>query len=504
MENSFNNILHNENIFISNSIIINNPSIQNLINSKNYIESYTKPVNKIENYFHVKKIQSALSPAPKKSTKKKNFLLDIKVSSINKYITPIPKTRFSSIFNQKNMGKDKNLIYPNNFSKNFMQNSKESIKNEKLPQDSKKNTIKKLYLDTGNIKNNNNAKGSLTKVIFEPLNNENRNSDNIMLETTYQKKELKSGLKNGLAKIKKSKYLKKIYIEPKNNLNLKEYTFGKEIGKGTFGSIFCVKWNVNNKYYAMKKEILKNIEDIESRIKACIIIQNFINKTGNQGITKLYGSLCLKNNIINKKDKNLVNQYIYYELMEKGDKDWETEIKERSENNNYYSEKEILNIITQLIGTLSLMQKNHITHRDIKPQNILIIKGKYKLCEFGELRTLQRSGLIIQRIRGSELYMSPILFQGLHKNLIQVKHNTYKSDVFSLGMCFFLACSLTYSGVDSIREIDDMEKIKIILFQHLSKRYSDKLILFIFSMLEIDEDKRISFIQLEEKMKLLL
>ena len=58
--------------------------------------------------------------------------------------------------------------------------------------------------------------------------------------------------------------------------------------------------------------------------------------------------------------------------------------------------------------------------------------------------------------------MSPILFKGLHSKLAQVKHNTYKSDVFSLGMCFFYASSLTYNGVDSIREVLDMNKIKVL------------------------------------------
>ena len=97
--------------------------------------------------------------------------------------------------------------------------------------------------------------------------------------------------------------------------------------------------------------------------------------------------------------------------------------------------------------------------------------------------------------------MSPILFNGLHKNLIQVKHNTYKSDVFSLGMCLFYALSLTYSGVDSIREISDMNIIREILFKFLGKRYSSNLILFILSMLEVDEKKRDNFIELEKKFR---
>jgi serine/threonine protein kinase len=194
--------------------------------------------------------------------------------------------------------------------------------------------------------------------------------------------------------------------------------------------------------------------------------------------------------------------YEYYELMEKADMDWEKEICERRKNNNYYTKKELLNIIFQLVTALSSLQKNHITHRDIKPQNVLIIKGKYKLCDFGEMRELEKDGLIIQRVRGSELYMSTILFNALHNNLALVKHNTYKSDVFSLGMCLFYAASLSYAGVDSIRELNDMNEIKNILFNHLGTGYSEKLISLILLMLEVDENKRPNFIQLEKMVKL--
>jgi serine/threonine protein kinase len=264
----------------------------------------------------------------------------------------------------------------------------------------------------------------------------------------------------------------------------------------------------------MKKEILNDFEQVQKRINICEMIQNIIKKTGSKGLINLYGNLYIKklhikkNNNLSLDDNNKEVQknnnnikYIYYELMEKAERDWDKEINSRSQLNLYYTQKEILDIMKQLIGVLSLLQKNHITHRDIKPQNILIINGKYKLSDYGEIRELKRDGLIVQRVRGSELYMSPILFHGLHLNILQVKHNTYKSDVFSLGMCLFYACSLTYSGVDSIREITDMNKIKEIVFQYLFKNYSTKLIYFILAMLEVDENKRLNFIQLEEKLK---
>ena len=301
-------------------------------------------------------------------------------------------------------------------------------------------------------------------------------------------------IRNKTIFLKKEPTNSKIFpIEPKGNLILEEYQMAESIGKGTFGKIFCVKWNKNGKLYALKKEILTDKDTIDKRKESFDIIQNFIKNTKAEGIIKIYGNLILKNNV------NL--EYQYYELMEKTERDWDQEIRVRSQYNLFYKESELLNILTQIVSTLVSLQNNHITHRDIKPQNILVINGKYKLCDFGEIRVLKRNGIVVQRIRGSELYMSPILFQGLHSHLTQVKHNTYKSDVFSLGMCFFYAASLTYSGVDSIRELVDMNKIKEILFKYLSKRYSEKFILLILMMLEFNEEKRPDFIELDKKIK---
>ena len=44
-----------------------------------------------------------------------------------------------------------------------------------------------------------------------------------------------------------------------------------------------------------------------------------------------------------------------------------------------------------------------------------------------------------------------------------------------------------------------MNKIREILFKFLDKRYSEKYILLILLMLEIDEEKRPDFIELEKK-----
>ena len=278
---------------------------------------------------------------------------------------------------------------------------------------------------------------------------------------------------------------------PGERLNLTEFRVINEIGQGTFGKIYKVLWMKNNKLYALKKEVLRDIEGVKIRQHRNEAIRTFIKLTNCQGIVNLYGNLTIPNGY----------EYQYFELMDLCSKDFEKEIKERSVYQQYYTEPELYNIMFQLISTLSFLQRMHITHRDIKPQNILISNGLYKLCDFGDIRVMQNEGVVVQRVRGSELYMSPILFKGLRDKAYQVRHNTYKSDVFSLGMCFLLAACLSFDGCVEIREVLDMNQKEFILNKYLGRRYSSKIIRILHSMLQTEEMNRPDFIMLEAAIK---
>ena len=160
-----------------------------------------------------------------------------------------------------------------------------------------------------------------------------------------------------------------------------------------------------------------------------------------------------------------------------------------------------MEIINQLIKTFALLQKNNITHRDIKPQNILIANNMYKVCDFGEAKIISTDGVIQQNIRGTELYMSPILFKALNTRQKKVIHNTYKSDVCSLGMCILLAATLTYQSLYDIRELDNMESVKNILVKYLIVKYSYNFVGTLLKMLEVNEELRPDFIQLENNIR---
>ena len=387
--------------------------------------------------------------------------------------------------------------YAENNSNNNINNNKKIISKMKKnqipkiphPQFSKKKLLKRNIINKCSTKYNYNNDNYYTQIFPNPsITNNNCHSALNDSITSFVHNYLNSSLNS--EKSLNSNSLNQILFEeePGENFNLSEFTVLNQIGNGAEGTISIVNWIKNNKNYALKKcEII--FDDVaEKRKREFKTIKDFIDTTGFDGIIKTYGILCLENQF---------GTYYFYELMELAEKDWEKEILERQKNNLYYQEYELMDIFTKLIKTLSSLQKISYTHRDIKPQNIMLVNGNLKLCDFGNGRLLKREGIIIQKIRGSELFMSPIVFKGYHAGMQNIKHNTYKSDVYSLGMCFFFAASLNYGGLNIIREIYDMNIVKKVLNQFLGKRYSQNLINLLLTMLQVEESKRPDFNQLE-------
>ena len=426
-----------------------------------------------EKYFRITKNNINSSSMVKKKDNKNLSLKEEKVLSLRnqKYIS-IGKFHKSS--NENSLIANQN--FPNSVNKN--RNYKYNQIKTKLIRSNKKINL--------NINVNNFA---------------NRSSSN-------NKSDLENNLKKNSLDKNDSKEEENIDIEKtKNNsidsldilegsFNIEEFKFIKQIGEGTFGKIYSTQWKKNNKEYAMKKMFLKTKAEIKRNKEQTDLVFNFLKKTGNNGVVKIYGSQCKE---IEDQDKseNKDYEYNFYVLMELADIDWEKEINNRKLSKNYYTEGEIYKIMRQLIKAFSELQKNYITHRDIKPQNILIVNNNYKIGDFGEAKITEGNNIIKQSIKGTELYMSPILFTALNKRQSIIIHNTFKSDVFSLGMCLFLASTLSFKSLYDIREVKDSKVIKKILEKYLIVKYSYNFVNILVKMLEVDENLRPDFIELE-------
>ncbi len=410
--------------------------------------------------------------------------------------------------NNYNISKENNefFSYPkNNILKDIKKNNTtiniKSERNPKLLNYIPPKINRKKYQKNNNNKENENkndisySEGNRMKLNLCFNLNINRNNSRQQLQPIYLKTEIKDDfiddkVNSNSVNNNEMKLLKRrlTFIEPDQKFDPEEYEILDKIGCGSFGKIYSVKWGKNGKKYAMKILKLKKEKDIENYKNKLNILINFIKKTNCRNVIKVYGTLYEK----------IEETYKCYVLMELAQTDWEIEIKYRSKHQLFYTENELMNIIKQLVQCYSLLQKCNITHRDVKPQNVLIINDLYKICDFGEaMITHGKNGFIHQPIRGSELYMSPILFDALNSHKKDIIHNTYKSDVFSLGMCIFFAATLTFQSLYDIREIKNMEVICNIIGNYLYPHYSEEIVDILYKMLQLEEKKRPDFIQLE-------
>ena len=400
----------------------------------------------------------------------------------NKYIgTEKDKNNIKFCISQKNT---KNIDIK--YKKNVIENSSKVI--NKTPLKKYKRSYSSCLNDIRmNIKE---AKNDNSKTPNK-INNNNNNKI-----PKYNKKE--PLIKNEKTKEKEENIKNK--LSP-GKFNINDYKIKRQIGEGSFGQIFLVEDKEKNQY-ALKKIIADSSEDINSIKQEYQILIDIQNNNKNINVVNIIGISNYKLDM---------TTHVLYVLMELASTDWEKEILKRKTNKKYYEETELMEILSILAKSLSILQKQNISHRDLKPQNILVFyqnnqKNKeaiYKLADFGEAKELYRGDKPTNRqtLRGTELYMSPILFYALRASKIMkyVKHNPYKSDVFSFGLCALFAASLCFESLYDIRELKSNVSLKIVVNRYLKGRYSYRVIAIITKMLDINETTRLDFIELQNE-----
>ena len=460
-----------------------------------------KSINSNINIINKKKYNKLRMTLQKNPIKKKllNSNIDInqKIINLNSYKS-VPLTIFEpGAFNNTS------IVYSKHKNKETFSNKLVNLNKTKKAE----NKIK-TYLDKKNIKDNQNFMILNSSVSFTKI--KNNNSRKIQMNNNY-----KIGNKFNNSIENDSVSFKNKYFFNSNLSSLKHETASKNIRKNKLdNSIDRTKRHMQNYFFSPPKlEISNKVGESIELQKSCRILSERRN-------------IELRLKYVNPDDFKIIKQIgfgsfgkIYKVLNIKNGQKYAMKVMHNNKDNiSYMQEKvrliidfekrikcdglinDLINIMFGLVETLSLLQKNHITHRDIKLQNILLLNNSYKICDFGEARKLSQKGVIVQPVRGSELYMSPIQFFGLDKKLDYVQHNTYKSDVFSLGMCILFAATLSDDCLYEIRELTNMAEIEKILMKYLRRRYSTKFIHLLLILLEFDEKNRPDFIKLEQIM----
>ena len=189
------------------------------------------------------------------------------------------------------------------------------------------------------------------------------------------------------------------------------YEILEKIGTGGMSEVYKAKCHKLNRYVAVK--VLKQ-EFSEN--------ENFVSKFR---IEAQAAASLMHPNIVNVYDVGAEND-IYYIVMELVEG---ITLKKYIERKARLSYKEAVSIAIQVSMGIEAAHNNHIIHRDIKPQNIIISReGKVKVTDFG-IAKAATSNTITSNVMGSVHYTSPEQARG--------GYSDEKSDIYSLGITLF-------------------------------------------------------------------
>jgi hypothetical protein len=231
---------------------------------------------------------------------------------------------------------------------------------------------------------------------------------------------------------------KAIHIQSDNNFipndkYLNKFEEISEIGSGSYGQVFKVKLKSSSELFAIKKIEIKDENESFKELCTSLLISEL-----NSNLIVRYHDVWYENDLVieNGFRKYTENStlYIQMDLCEK------TLGEIREEIHNYFTLM-FNNLLTllgycitselliEILKVVDYLHKQNITHRNLKPDNILITNennGRFvKIADFGLAKVHDKIKLNIKNI-GDVRYMAPEVLRNQKYDL--------KADIFSLGI----------------------------------------------------------------------
>jgi len=198
------------------------------------------------------------------------------------------------------------------------------------------------------------------------------------------------------------------------NGKLDDYLITKELGKGSYAVVKLAVHKITRNKYAIKIYSKQTLIDPQKRNTVKNEI-NILKQIDNENIMKLYEVIDTPSNLY------LVLEYInginLLEIL-------------KNEKNHFIKEQRAKKLFSQIVKGISYCHKKNIFHRDIKLENILVLKDDtVKIIDFGFGIKCNRDTL--QKLFcGTPSYMAPEIVK-------KDKYIACYSDIWSLGVLFY-------------------------------------------------------------------
>jgi calcium-dependent protein kinase len=247
----------------------------------------------------------------------------------------------------------------------------------------------------------------------------------------------------------------------------------KPIGKGAFAEVFKGSLKANSDIKVAIKTFEKaklesiNLSSIKEEIKV-------LWKLDHPNIVKYYDALEDPKNIF------IVTEFIPGKTL------W----KELSDRKSYFTEREIVHIMHQLVSAVYHCHSMDIAHRDIKPDNIIIDRQhKVTLIDFGLSKSYSHENNLRTKA-GSPIFMAPEVDR-------QIEYSR-QWDVWSLGILLYilLSAQLPFSLEQYDRILKNNEVVELPFTGEIWESTSKDAKKLVSRMIVADPNKRITIEEL--------
>ncbi|KAJ3627378.1 hypothetical protein MTP99_014758 [Tenebrio molitor] len=245
-----------------------------------------------------------------------------------------------------------------------------------------------------------------------------------------------------------------------SNKFYEDYEKLKTVGQGAFGTATLYRRINDGKQVVMKEVFLMDMDNTEK--KAALNEVEILSTLNHSNIIRYLGSFQREGSLL-----------IIMEYADGGN--LAQLINAKKNKNETFTEKSVLNIISQISAAISYMHANKILHRDLKSANIFLnMNGVVQVGDFGISKMLNTRSQA-KTVVGTPYYLSPEMCEGYDYN--------EKSDIWAMG-CILYELTCLKKPFEAMTLPVLVQKITSCEYSDIPKIYSDDLSQMVHSILQ--------------------